>query len=152
MLDVSASTKTLFGNLLSSLEMVNLNPPVYSPPSLPLGISGVLLSWALGVLLEVVFWKLFVVRRIGNPGVLFTLGALALIQVVSTPLSFAVCFATYGMVMGGTIQNNYLNQVFLYVDISTNPVGVIAGFLVLPVIVELVLWQYLIKHVRYSQS
>lgn len=152
MLDVSASAKTLFGNLLSNLETVNLNPPVYRPPSLPLGISGILLSWALGILLEVIFWKLLVARRIGNPSFLFTLGALALIQIVSTPLSFAVCFATHGMVMGGTIQNDYFNKLFLFLDITRNPVGVIVGFLLLPVIVELVMWQYLVKHVRYTQS
>lgn len=144
--------KAVLGEALPVLKTVNLNPPVYTPPPLPPIIFGILVSWALGTYLEVVFWKVIIFRRIGKLSYFFTLGSLALIQVASTPLSYGFALIVNVFLRESPLQPDYFNILYVFLDINVNPIGLIVGFLILPIIVEWAIWQHLVKYIRSTRE
>lgn len=102
------------------------------------------------MLFEAVVWKRVLQREIGPVNSLSLVGWIGLVQVISTPLSVGMALLGHLVTFNPSYSLTDYDPLFWPFRIYLNPFGALLGFLVLPILVEIILWQESARMVRFS--
>lgn len=102
----------------------------------------VLISWAMSAVIETAVWYSIIRNKVGSSKFISILGWMTLVQAVSTPLSFGTALILHGFQLGLLPLPRYIDMIFNAISLAWNPIGVIIGFCVIPVLFEFGLWRY----------
>ncbi len=103
-------------------------------------ITSILASWAWSTFIESIVWIYILNRQGARERFTVVVGWMALVQTLSTALSFGVAFVVYGAMIWLLPMPLYFDIYQQAVSILWNPVGVFIGFFLTPILLEFFIW------------
>ncbi|MFX0169934.1 MAG: hypothetical protein ACFE89_11340 [Candidatus Hodarchaeota archaeon] len=100
-----------------------------------------LLSWASSTLIESIVLEWLLHRQGNQTRFVAVMGWTSVVQVLSTPFSFAVALIIFGGMIGILPLPQYLDVLQLSFSLLWNPLGFFLGFFLVPVVLEYFLWR-----------
>jgi hypothetical protein len=113
--------------------------------------TSLLASWAWSTFVEAIVWTVILHRQGVRQRFMPLVGWVALVQILSTTLSFGVALAIYGTFIWVLPIPYYFDILQQGVNLFWNPGGVFLGFFVVPILVEFFIWHqswrwFLVNH------